>query len=224
VSTHPKDTLLQLTKIEMTPSSKLYIQCRTRPLAQASTCAMAANASDDPWRHMRTDTRVTSLVFSNAGVGERDVLQLSRTGGLMFACSSCSPRAAPHLDSVRAVNTMWSLSTSWRLHTIGRTIVPLYSSRVWPVFEEAGPPPRRSRAHGLACTPCSGCPERSRHALCPLHVIKTCVHPASRYLLRPLCPHHHCRLWRTQRIRGHRRCQRGRAKCWRPGAAHARTP
>ena len=27
VSTHPKDTLLQLTKIEMAPSSKLYIQC-----------------------------------------------------------------------------------------------------------------------------------------------------------------------------------------------------
>ena len=23
------------------------------------------------------------------------------------------------------------------------------------------------------------------------------MHPASRYLLRPLCPHHHCRLWRT---------------------------
>ena len=36
---------------------------------------MAANASDD--RHERTDARVTSLVFSNAGVGERDVLQLS---------------------------------------------------------------------------------------------------------------------------------------------------
>ena len=33
---------------------------------------MAANASDDPWRHVRTDTRVTSLVFSNDGVGERD--------------------------------------------------------------------------------------------------------------------------------------------------------
>ena len=83
---------------------------------------MAANASDD--RHERTDARVTSLVFSNAGVGERDVLQLSRTGGLMFACSSCSPRAAPHLNSGRAVITMWSLSTSWRLHTIGRTLVP----------------------------------------------------------------------------------------------------
>ena len=46
----------------------------------------------------------------------------------------------------------------------------LYSSRLWPVVEEAGPPPRRSRAHGLACTADT------------------------------------------------------RAKCWRPGAAHARTP
>ena len=34
-------------------------------------------------------------------------------------------------------------------------------------------------------------------ALCPLHLTSTCVHPASRYLLRPLCPHHHCRSWRT---------------------------
>ena len=83
---------------------------------------MAANASDDPWRDVRTDTRVTSL--ANAGVGERGVLQLSRTGGLMFACSSGSPRAAPHLDAGRAVHTMWSFSTSWRLHTIGRTLVP----------------------------------------------------------------------------------------------------
>ena len=30
VSTHPKDTLLQLTKIEMAPSSKLYIQAAAR--------------------------------------------------------------------------------------------------------------------------------------------------------------------------------------------------
>ena len=100
---------------------------------------MAANASDDPWRHVRTDTRVTSLVFSNDGVGERDVLQLSRTV-LMFACSSCSPRATPHR---RAVNTMWSLSTSWRLHTIGRALEPCTLLGFGLCLS---PPPRRSRA------------------------------------------------------------------------------
>ena len=86
VSTHPKDTLLQLTMIQMARSSKLYIQCpelgriQHCPRTHASTCAMAENASDDHWRDVRTDTRVTSLVFSKDGVGERDVLQLSRTG------------------------------------------------------------------------------------------------------------------------------------------------
>ena len=59
---------------------------------------------------------------------------------------------------------------------------------------------------------CSG-PRRPRGSgQQPLHVTLTCVHvravpstfdkylrvhPASRYLLRPLCPHHHCRSWRT---------------------------
>ena len=40
---------------------------------------MAAGTCGDPWRELRTDTRVTSLILCRDGVGDRDVLQLSRT-------------------------------------------------------------------------------------------------------------------------------------------------
>ena len=175
---------------------------------------MAANASDD--RHERTDARVTSLVFSNAGVGERDVLQLSRTGGLMFACSSCSPRAAPHLNSGRAVITMWSLSTSWRLHTIGRTLAPCTLLDFGLCLRRpARRPGGAGGAHGLACTadtrlavvaqsdPDTPCALYMRSGLACIPHRGTCFGlcvPTT----TAVCGEH-------QRIRGHRRCQRGRA-------------
>ena len=51
---------------------------------------------DDLGRDVRTDTRGTSLFFLSTASGRRDVtctvLQLSRTGVLMLACSSCTRR------------------------------------------------------------------------------------------------------------------------------------
>ena len=171
---------------------------------------MAANASDDPWRDVRTDTRVTSL--ANAGVGERGVLQLSRTV-LMFACSSCSPRATPHR---RAVNTMWSLSTSWRLHTIGRTLAPCTLLDFGLCLRRpARRPGGAGGAHGLACTadtrlavvaqsdPDTPCALYMRSGLACIPHRGTCCGlcvPTT----TAVCGEH-------QRIRGHRRCQRGRA-------------
>ena len=49
------------------------------PGTSAAAWTMATGSCDDPWRGVRTDTRVNSLIFSKEGVGERDVLRLSRT-------------------------------------------------------------------------------------------------------------------------------------------------
>ena len=49
------------------------------PTQRFTVWAMAAGTCGDPWRELRTDTRVTSLILCRDGVGDRDVLQLSRT-------------------------------------------------------------------------------------------------------------------------------------------------
>lgn len=75
---------------QMMHSSKLYIgqgstrnfqseESRIPPGTSAATWTMATGSCGDPWRGVRTDTRVNSLIFSKEGVGERDVLRLSRT-------------------------------------------------------------------------------------------------------------------------------------------------